>query len=170
MPEMNGRKADQHIGKHTTTPIIALSASFLASDDKHEDNSLFDGFLHKPIQKKDLLALLKRYLPYQTISAHSRTASPVTLSEADIRILPELLEKLQALKTQWESTNKNNNLSQIMTFSQKLQELGKTYPVNVLADYSARLKNAVDSVDIVQIKQLLQDYPKMIARWQDALK
>ncbi len=169
MPKMNGRKAAQYIGKHTTAPIIALSASFLASDDK-QGNDLFDDFLHKPIQKKDLFTLLKRYLPYQTTSTHSRTASSVTLSEADIRILPELLEKLQALKTQWESTNKNNNLSQIMAFSQKLQELGKTYPVKVLADYSARLKNAVDSVDIVQIKQLLQDYPKMIARWQDALK
>lgn len=62
MPVLDGEGAARYIkstnGKNTTTPIIAVSA--YSGNEPHEPNHLFAAYLSKPVQKADLLAVMRQ--------------------------------------------------------------------------------------------------------------
>lgn len=62
MPVLDGEGAARYIkntnGKNTNTPIIAVSA--YSGNEPHEPNNLFAAYLSKPVQKADLLAVMRQ--------------------------------------------------------------------------------------------------------------
>ncbi|TFK55894.1 kinase-like protein [Heliocybe sulcata] len=62
MPVLDGEGAARYIkntnGKNTNTPIIAVSA--YSGNEPHETNQLFAAYLSKPVQKADLLAVMRQ--------------------------------------------------------------------------------------------------------------
>ncbi len=110
--------------------------------------------------------MLARYLATkQIIQAHNKNENN-SWTEADKQFLPELLNALQALHEQWEMIQSNNNLTQIMNFTGMLKNIYQNYPVKALNNYIEALQNALDSVDILAIKRLLDSYPDMLEKWR----
>lgn len=72
MPVLDGESAARYIrstnSKNTNTPIIAVSAYSIP--DLNEPNNVFSAFLSKPMQKADLLAVM-RQLGFKTSTAQS---------------------------------------------------------------------------------------------------
>lgn len=66
MPMMDGVKASQYLKKQEWSrdiPIVAVTASILSEEEKMKYNS-FNGFLLKPFNRQELLAILIQYLPH----------------------------------------------------------------------------------------------------------
>ncbi|MCE5185511.1 MAG: response regulator [Planctomycetaceae bacterium] len=64
MPRMDGYEAAKLIRQSgSQVPLIALSAKVLSEKENKEIDSLFDGFLSKPIDSQKLAETLKLYLP-----------------------------------------------------------------------------------------------------------
>ncbi len=166
MPVMDGKQATIKLRETFNTPVIALSASVLFNDNDLFDRSLFNAYLQKPIQKTALFQLLKRYLPSRKIVQAKQTDTADSWSADEKQRLPELLTVLQSLQEKWETIHLNNNLTQILAFTQTLKQIHRQYPVKALANYIDELENALDSADILKIKQLLTVYPKMLEQWR----
>jgi CheY-like chemotaxis protein len=69
MPVVTGYDANAMLKKDETTksiPVVAFTASSMKSDEKRIRKE-FPGFLRKPVQKKELLKELIRFLPYNVI-------------------------------------------------------------------------------------------------------
>ncbi len=64
MPHMNGYEATQEIRKvGITTPVIALTANAMKGDDKKCIEVGCDDYLAKPIDSRELLKVISKYLP-----------------------------------------------------------------------------------------------------------
>ncbi len=166
MPVMDGKQATIKLRETFNTPVIALSASTPLNNNDLFDRSIFNDYLQKPIQKNILFRVLTRYLPSRQIVHPKPSHSNESWSTDEQQHLPELLKALQALKKQWRIIHHNNNLTQIMGFTQTLKEIHQQYPVKALASYIDNLQHALDSADILKIKQLLAAFPEMLEQWR----
>jgi CheY-like chemotaxis protein/HPt (histidine-containing phosphotransfer) domain-containing protein len=62
MPEMNGYEVARRIrAGGSTTPIIAITAGNLQEDRQRSLDSGMNGFLHKPVTRKDLVRMIETY-------------------------------------------------------------------------------------------------------------
>jgi PAS domain S-box-containing protein len=85
MPEMDGTEATKIIRqnkKYKTLPIIAMSASLIKNYGNNEFH-IFNESLAKPINKRELITTLAKYLPY-TINEQTLVDEPETQKEAII--------------------------------------------------------------------------------------
>ena len=68
MPHMNGYEATRAIRKEgITTPIVALTANAMKGDDKKCIDAGCDEYLSKPIDQRELLKMLDKYLPVKAV-------------------------------------------------------------------------------------------------------
>lgn len=68
MPGLNGYDVTKILRSDENTkqiPVVALTASSMKSE-TDEINRLFDGYLRKPVRKKQLINEMTKHLPYQT--------------------------------------------------------------------------------------------------------
>ncbi|MHB9070258.1 MAG: CHASE domain-containing protein [Sedimentisphaerales bacterium] len=64
MPFMNGYEATRALReKGITTPIVALTSNAMTGDDKKCIESGCDGYLTKPLDNRELLKIIRKYLP-----------------------------------------------------------------------------------------------------------
>ena len=64
MPEMSGYDATQHLREQGyVAPIVALTASAMKGDEEKCIRVGCDAYISKPINRQELLSLLKQYLP-----------------------------------------------------------------------------------------------------------
>lgn len=68
MPKMDGYEASRLIkSDYPSIPIIALTASVIESGTERSKNEVFDGFLSKPILRKELVKELKKHLRHKMV-------------------------------------------------------------------------------------------------------
>ncbi|MBN2212726.1 MAG: PAS domain S-box protein [Bacteroidales bacterium] len=70
MPEINGYDAARFLREHDHTrniPVIAISASYPKNEEQKSFQSLFNGFLIKPVNLKDLFEMMKKYLSHKAV-------------------------------------------------------------------------------------------------------
>ncbi len=83
MPEMNGYEATRRLREQGfATPIIALTASAMKGDEDKCIKSGCDGYLSKPIVRRDLLQTLRRYLLCDSEKPDSVPADVATAAES----------------------------------------------------------------------------------------
>ena len=69
MPHMNGYEATKAIRKEgITTPIVALTANAMKGDDKKCIEVGCDKYLAKPIDRRELLKTINKYLPSKQLA------------------------------------------------------------------------------------------------------
>ena len=76
MPHMNGYEATRAIRKKgITTPIVALTAYAMKGDDKKCIEAGCDEYLAKPIDRRELLKIIGKYLPSKELALIETTDS-----------------------------------------------------------------------------------------------
>ena len=146
MPHMNGYEATQAIRKAgITTPIITLTANAMKGDDKKCIEADCDEYLAKPIDRRELLKKLRKYLSSKS---------------------PALTESIDSVKSEV------NQLSQLCC-DEKSQE-GQTSNVQskeTIISWSSIMETCGDE-DMVEeiVKIFLKDTPRCVELIADAIK
>ena len=165
MPVLDGYQAAERIKAFSGTPIIALTASVMQDEYERAKSVHFDGYLRKPVLKADLIAELKRFLPYEIIEEAAAVDDSPQLSPAELQALPLAMGSLEKLADQCKQIAGNNDMTEIQAFAANLSAIGRQYALTVVVDFAAQLQAEVDCFDIVAIKQSLRAYPELLSRW-----
>lgn len=162
MPKMDGYQASAEIKKEKPTlPVIALTASVIRDEYERQRSQVFDGYLRKPVLKRELIEELKKHLEYRTASEPSSSQKPPNAELQGIPVALRLLLNQQFLPT-CKGLQKSNNLNDIAIFSTELIQLGEEKNEPSLAQFASTLNSAVDVFDINKIKSLLNYFVNSI--------
>ncbi len=161
MPNMDGYEATRKIKSMSNVPIIALTASIMQDEYEDEKSKDFDGYLRKPVLKRDLFLELSHFLAsdsVQIVSEKSETESLI-LGESTMQNIVTILDKLEKdIAPLHEKALLTNSISDIEVFSIKVEKLSNTYDIKPLQEYVSQLNEAIDIFDIMQIQLLLREF------------
>jgi two-component system sensor histidine kinase EvgS len=167
MPIMDGYQAAKEIKTFSELPIIALTASVMTDEFERLKSNDFQGYLRKPVLKKDLMKELSRFLPFEetietkTIDSQEELSK---LSDEELDSLPDLLILLNNLLPQCERISKNNNIAEIQQFVDEIIKTQQHYPLAVVNEFSVQLNHYIDCFDIAEISRSVKAYPQLITQ------
>ncbi|MDA3886249.1 MAG: transporter substrate-binding domain-containing protein [Candidatus Delongbacteria bacterium] len=164
MPEMDGYEATDIIKRDQSLvniPIVAVTASVMASESSKLESSKFNGYIRKPISRKELLSKFKEFLPFT-----------VKQMKQEIKILDDKLknpnkfyqELTGELFKTYKSSIEKQNLDEIKNFSIQLEKLAEEHNSTTIIKYAKDIGNAVNNFDIEIIKNLLNNYIELIKK------
>ena len=151
MPRKDGIEASNEIKNFKNIPIIAITASVLFTQE-NEAHKIFNDFLHKPIQSKDLLHSMSKFIKCEVQTAplvHDET------EEYSQNISLQKYPKLEALLLQ---ARNNGDVTVIQKFADELLVCAQTNDLKSFKNISMQLSNAVDSFDIGECEILLSSF------------
>lgn len=126
----------------------------------------FDDYLRKPVLRADLIKTLSRFLKHDIVDLINDELIEFELSPTEKGRLPEVLEKLNPLATQWQLIQKNNNISDIKTFAMSLAAIGSEHQFMLISNYANELIDKVDAFDINGIEQMLNAFSTLYSNLQ----
>ncbi|SJM95295.1 Virulence sensor protein BvgS (fragment) [Crenothrix polyspora] len=167
MPVMDGYQAAATIKSFSAIPIVALTASVMVDQFERLRSENFDGYLRKPVLKTELMGELLRFLLFDCQESILAISSAITLSSEEEACLPEVLEKLEELSSECLRCAKNNNISDVTRFAERIFAIGQQYQFPLVVNYAAQLNMYIDCFDIISIKDSLNGYSKLLTKlWE----
>jgi PAS domain S-box-containing protein len=166
MPGIDGFELAERIRNNSVTreiPIIAYTASVF-SREKIDESGLFNGYIFKPINRSDLLTLLKKFLPYKLQSGEKDNSTPVQENFSNIpaqtyKKIPEIISQLEGeLLTDWNEIKDTFVIYKIEKFAKRLESIGKQYNLMYLVAYSKSLLDDIEVLDLESIRDGLKSY------------
>jgi len=154
MPKMDGYQAAQLIKQaFPALPIVALTASVMRDDYEIQRKDNFNGYLRKPVLKKELISELQKHLPFEITKKEAMATEHI---ENTICINSNLAKQLKIKHlSDCQKLQQSNNLSEIAKFANQLDKLSSEYNDKNLACFAKKLLTATESFDIKTIKQSL---------------
>ena len=161
MPNMDGYEATEEIKKISSVPIVALTASVMQDEHERLKRKNFDGYLRKPVLRRDLFQELSKFLEYNESDDILEEEMEIVLSEKAKNHKNEILSNINNLKPLYEKVLKSNNISEIEIMASKIDDIALEYDVEFLHKYATKIIEALDTFDILQIKELLSEFTKL---------
>ncbi len=172
MPGIDGYEVAKQIKRNDRTksiPVIAFTASLFGSE-KIDTSGDFDGTLFKPVQRTELYNLLSKFLkhslvnqviqPEQSITSNLAVSTPEIIDK-----LPEILIKLQEIfLPKWENIKDLLVFFKIEAFSSELKKMAQEYNFQFLMNYSDKINEDIDMVDLESLNETLYEFPNIINR------
>ncbi|ETR72076.1 MAG: ATP-binding region ATPase domain-containing protein [Candidatus Magnetoglobus multicellularis str. Araruama] len=170
MPVMNGFEAIDIIKTDDalkSIPIVIVTASVMKDSEKNILTSGCDGYLKKPVRKKELITEMMRFLSYSSTQESSEvTDSHAETPEDAIQIDPELKERLPELiqtfeseyLPEWENIQKQFIIDEIECFSEKMKQVGETYSFHALVSWANILNMQTQQFDMAKIPGTLKAF------------
>lgn len=166
MPGMDGYTCAERIKQCSPElPVIALTASVMQDELQQMKHSRFDAYLRKPVLKRDLFQTLMRFLPHDYTAGDAEVPVVTRLSGTDLAPHLEALEG--AVYSLFMQSIHSNNMDAITAFAKGLAEVTASAQCPALDRYASLLMEAVDSFNIMAIRQLLSEYE---AAWAEVAK
>ncbi|OQX26330.1 MAG: hypothetical protein BWK80_11085 [Desulfobacteraceae bacterium IS3] len=166
MPGRNGYEVTEIIKNSKlsgSVPVIALTASAIKKDEPNI-RKLFDGYLHKPVSKTELLSEIKKFLSFtggKTLPA--QTVEKTELPEETKKNLPEILKILQKkFMPRWKEIQEVFFINDITDFAESLKDFAIKYHIPFLTDYSQRLYDNAWSINIEEMESLMAEFPSVV--------
>lgn len=176
MPGMDGFEVAERIRSNPELahiPVLAYTAA-IAELKLKEDLQIFDGYLFKPINRKDLETELMRFLKYSTKPANRTLENDdeTSLSGTFLKLEDQKLQALSGMlkdifMPQWEDLKDQFVLYKIETFAVQLKEVAISFNFAYLEHYSERLSDAINSFDTDKIREILTIFPEIVANIND---
>ncbi|MCP4136967.1 MAG: AAA family ATPase [bacterium] len=176
MPVMDGYDAARilkEVDASKEIPIVAITASVMEKSEEKIKAAGFNGYLKKPVSKKELFTEMIRFLPYtsrETPSPIKEQQSPPEFSFDSLP--PEILSRLPELARilnneimpTWEKMSKKYFISEIEKFAARIKELGFEYDIDILKDWSERLGKQVKSYDMENLPNTLGIFAEIVKK------
>jgi signal transduction histidine kinase/CheY-like chemotaxis protein len=166
MPVLDGFEAAKILKNNKLTeniPIIALTASILKSE-MDRINSLFDGYLSKPVLQKTVINELIRYLPWEKAdeSVISNNLKDKQLEENPTELTEDLKNKFNEL---FLSDIKNQTdfiiIDTLSNLAEKLSIFANEQSICQLKKLSNELKQDIEAFDFDKIQSSLTSIIEM---------
>ncbi len=178
MPGMDGYEVASLIKampdkKHI--PIIAFTASVFDTE-KIESSNDFDGFLFKPVSRADLYGQFTKFLKYSMdVSSEQLVKTPsLSLENLSASLLQDLPEILKVLNEKylplWENIKDQLILFKIEEFCDGLKQLAVQYQFQFLIDYTRKMNEDLETVDLESLKKVLKDFPLLVNKIATIIK
>jgi CheY-like chemotaxis protein len=154
-------------------PVIAFTASMVHYKNDNIDK-LFDGYLQKPVFKKDIDNILHKFLSF----SYNTEITPVKstedenqeLAQVNEKILPSVISELEEIHLiNWENIKDNLIIYEIEDFKNKLSEMAFQYSCRAITQYCNELNLGLQTFDIELIEKKLQDFPALIIRLKSVI-
>ena len=162
MPNMDGYEASMRLKEISDTPIIALTASVMQNTDEILKNKNFDGYLRKPVLKRDLFLEISKFLDFDEIEEEKKEEKNFALSKKAqlnmgviLKIISETIEPL------YEKAIDTNNISDIKEMCLEIEVLANEYDVAILKEYASNLKDSIEAFDIINMQGLLREFKSL---------
>ncbi len=169
MPEMDGIQALDQIrsdSRLSHIPVLAVTGQALVSEQDKLIAKGFDAVLIKPVDLKDLLGKIRAGLTEKAGEAASGTSTAngeLELSKEARAGISHITHALETeFKIQWETSSSNHHLPDIEAFATGLKQLGETYALSPVIEYSDILIVHVSHLDIEKIQESLGRYPDLV--------
>ncbi|MDP5018041.1 MAG: ATP-binding protein, partial [Dolichospermum sp.] len=169
MPRMDGKEALKYLKQDQNTqdiPIIILTASS-QQEEQFELEKICQGFLRKPVSRQQLVSELKKHLKLGLVIQEQTNKEP-DISDPTTQIiltcpinLPDLFIKLDQEEIVWFTLRKTLKIRELKKFNQRLKKLAKNYDCQLLLDYANHLETNLNTFDIEQITQIIDDFPSV---------
>ncbi len=166
MPNMDGYSAMKEIRKlplSKNVPIIAVTAAVHLNNKVISENSGFNGFIYKPVDKDVLIATLLKYLPYKKIH---KKIKEIKDKNGDLKGIKLSKEQIVIVKNNWskhvKALEKLKSSESIKNLANCLIETGKEIKTNQFCELGNELLEAQKTFDISfiesHINQLIDYY------------
>ncbi len=169
MPVMDGIEATKQLKTNPKTkhiPIIALSAFSKKIEIAELPKIGFEGYLPKPVNINDLLAVLAFKFNYEDNKEIKDKQTENKLKDYPVEIiarLPELIDKLENQFTpRWQDFQDKQPMNEVKTFAGDLQDLGQNYQIDFLRQFAENLIMSVQQYDVDKILSALNEFPELI--------
>lgn len=175
MPGISGYTTTELIKKQDRLkdiPVVAFTASTMNSD-TDKINNLFDAFLQKPALRKDVYAVLTKFLSdrFDAVDISSPEVQVTEISEACRKNLPMVLETLKnEFSDHWMKIKDDLIIFEIEEFHDKLNNFSKEKDCRFLDQYCLQLSVGIQSFDIEKIKKKLGEFPELIEKLNSYVK
>lgn len=171
MPGMSGYDVTEIIKndeKLLKIPVIAFTASTIKQKNDKIDQ-LFDGYLQKPVFKKDVDSILFKYLNHsyesQPLLAETSEDEIQKLSPEFDSIIPEVLAELENNHLpEWQKIKDNLVIYEIEEFNKQLSEMAFQKSCKTISKYCNELNIGLQTFDIEIIEKKLNEFPKLIEK------
>ncbi len=167
MPVMGGYEAAEIMKSNADLrdiPIVAFTASAM-KEDREKISALCDGYLRKPCDKNDMVAIFMEFLPHQVKKddrgSKLSSSEHVDFSKEEIKP-PELVKILKTRETYCQELLDRMAIDKIEEFGHELEKLGKTFNCKGLGLYGTQLYSAALSFEVERIQTLLKDLKAVI--------
>ncbi|SDM24622.1 hypothetical protein [Halarsenatibacter silvermanii] len=146
-------------------PTIAFTASATKKEKEKAESAGFTDFMTKPVKKDLLIEKLASYLEYTKITreddeeaddSRQETAAKVEISE---KVAQELAEEFLS---ESKSISQAVVLDELESFIVRLKDFGEKRELKVIMDYANKLEQALDRLDLDEIKEILTAFTDLI--------
>ncbi len=168
MPGMNGYELTEYIRsneKLAKIPIIAFTAS-ISRHPNDKIDQLFNGYLQKPVFKRDIENILYKFLKFSYIPKKTTIGTSIDDNETQpdrIVILPEIIAEIETKhQHNWEKIKNNLVIYEIEEFKNQLSELAFHYSCKIISQYCIELDLGLQSFDIEIIEKKLNEFPDLV--------
>jgi len=176
LPDVDGVEITEQIKNSPSAhwrsmPIIVFTATIISERLETLKKAGFDGFLQKPINRKEFYAELMRFLPYKyngDEAPDSTVLSKKTIDENFSTNKGNIIEVTRILESQvieeWHNISINQRIKDIGEFSNQIKTLGDKYNIPMLISYSEKLFYYVNRIDIEQMLDILGAFPELLLK------
>ncbi len=150
-------------------PVIAITSSAVDDVGHSLKDFGFDGFLRKPIQRKDIYNELKKHIKY---SVDDELKDERTKKQVD-KILTcacspqKIKEIIKTLETdfmrEWKEFEHRQSIQGADKFAEKIKNIGSEHNISLLLDYGNELSFQAKNLDIENMLLKISEFPNLIS-------
>lgn len=169
MPGINGYDTTEILKKqekNKNTPVVAFTAS-TTEDEMDRINRIFDSFLQKPVFKKDVMAVMTKFLPHKYISVDKivEAENQEIINQECLENMSEIVKKLETIfLPEWEKIKNDLMIFEIEEFNSKLTDFSVDNSCGTIKKFCSELNQGLQTFDIDLIKIKLSEFPELIAK------
>jgi len=160
-------KSKEHL-KHI--PVIAYTASVFSAGKLEKDEN-FSNVLFKPVSKRELIGMLTKYLPYESIDNDGLLKNEF-LESTEIQYEAISREKIDYIHSYffplWNQIKDTFILFKIEDFNKQLLEYSKENSIEILVKYCQNLSENLITLDLEAIKNDLSNFDTVVKKIQIA--
>ncbi len=180
MPRMNGITATNIIRSQEATraiPIIACSASAPMVMDEKNAGIIFDEFLTKPVNVRELIERMKKYLPHRTGEDRlqpppvSPTVPRVPRTREEMEHLQDFINILgQQFMPQFQEAARRQVVDQIEALARDVIALAEREHCDELVTYAHGVMSMAENFEIDRLMMAVQAFPDVISHLKSYLE
>jgi len=170
MPNMDGLEASKRIksdDRLKDIPIVILTASVVGVD-MNKVKTVSDGYLSKPITRRELVRELMKYLPYD--DADKKKEEIVKESEVDVneKLSDKAVKEIESeVYPLLRNALEGMMIEDIIVFAEAVAANGRKYGSKLLVDYGMELKGLADSFKINKMVVKLSGFVQLVDKLRE---